>query len=362
MISTRGITPETRLFHNEPIEVYPKEVTLSDIHFWAENNRTLVTFEELVEKSHVPLGEIPLDKIVRFVASRDVHKLERLSKSIELNGVRNPLIILDDGTLLDGNRRFFACHLVRQRYERLHKPLPSALKKIPAWIIKKENLTQREELKIIAEVNFVEDLKEPWPLDARAKAVSDYYKMCIERNMSHSEAISEIVDVFSITKTRAEDYLDTLKLTDEFVLLHKTGQLKRKQILERSFVYFWEFRNKATKGASAITPASAFQDVKGVFFRFMDKSGIFSNLKQIEPFIRAHQDDELWRMIIESKGTDLDLVVSIVNERKALRRASDKIRLFTAWLSDAAIEDELSLARLKELLVLCQKIIKRRDN
>ena len=140
VISTQGLPSKRELFHNDWITVYPTELPLSKITYWPENDRTKFTFERLERVEKKKLADISFDKVMDFVTSLPLHKLDDLSRSIQSNGVRVPLIVLDDGTLLDGNRRFFASHLLRQRAQKSKLSEPEVLKHIPVWIIKTADL------------------------------------------------------------------------------------------------------------------------------------------------------------------------------------------------------------------------------
>jgi len=354
-LSTAGIDPIKKIFHNEWIDVYPSTLSFEEIHYWPENNRTLFTFERLEAKSGKKLNELTLDEITEFVATEPIHDLSKLAKSISKSGVQVPLIVRDDGKLLDGNRRYFACSWLRMQAEKNGLPFPSVLKKIPVLIIKKSDLsTPVMELKIIAEANFIPDLKVTWPLDAQARAVEAYAQTIT--NKSESEAIQELADVFGIDRPRVTELLDTLNLTKEFIEQGKTPEEKRekRRIVEGRFVYFWEFRNKGIKGRSGFEGKQELNEVKQVFFDLMDqgKDSPLKNVKQIEPLVQARRDESTWRLMRNSNGENLSLVVAIVNEKKEIRKHEDKIRLFTGWLegvSDLSPASKNLLHRLSEL-------------
>jgi len=242
-IPTPNHKAEKKRFHNEWINVYPCYLPLEAIHFWKDNNRTIFTFERLCRlKRKEKLEDIPLDDIIRFVAEQDVHKIETLADSIARNGVQVPLIIRDDGKLLDGNRRYFACHWLKMTSE---KP-PESLSKIPVQVIRKADLDKEETLerKILAEANFIPDLKIPWPLDAQARAVDEYYRQFKQRNkVDHEAAIVEVTSVFGINTQRANDLMESLALTKEFIKegASEDEKIRRRAIVEEKFVYFWEF-------------------------------------------------------------------------------------------------------------------------
>ncbi len=338
-IATDEIKPQKKLFHNEWINVYPTDLPFRKIHFWPENNRTIFTFERLCRDSGKALAELSIEEITRFVAEQDIHKLTVLAKSIERNGVQVPLIIRDDGKLLDGNRRYFACQLLVMQYRDRKKPMPETLSEIPVWVLRKAELSQTLELKILAEANFIPDLKVSWPLDAQARAVNEYYEQTLKKvEADHEAALIEVVSVFGIDKSTAVAYLDTLKITKMFIEegVDEDDCIRRRVIVEDRFLFFWEFRNKATKGRGAFNDQVELAEVRDMFFQLIDqgRDSPIKNIKQVEPLVQAKRDATAWSMLKESKGAKLSVVVSMMNEKKEVRKAEDKIRIFLAWLKD----------------------------
>jgi ParB-like chromosome segregation protein Spo0J len=337
-IETKNISPQRKLFHNEFINVYPTTLALDKIEFWRDNNRTIFTFERLEKIKKKKIEELSIEEITEFIAEQDIHKLQSLASSIGRNGVQVPMIIRDDGLLLDGNRRFFACQWLKMQAQARRKPIPDPLYAIPVQVIRAKDLTETLELKILAEANFIHDLKVAWPLDAQARAVDDYYVKVRSKGVDHETALEEVVGVFGITRQRAIDLLDTLAITKRFIELGSSldERIARRQIVEERFVYLWEFRNKAMKGRGALTSREDLEDVMNVFFDFMAKGrdSPITSLKQIEPLIQAKRDPKAWTMLVESKGGKLTAVVSAINEKKEVRKSEDRIRIFHDWLEE----------------------------
>jgi hypothetical protein len=57
-------------------------------------------------------------------------------------------------------------------------------------------------------------------------------------------------------------------------------------------------------------------------------------------------------MLKEEKGANLSVVVSIMNEKKEVRKEEDKIRIFLAWLKNAKILTTKAKAYLREVAAL----------
>lgn len=338
-IPTPDSKAQKKLFHNERINVYPTALPLDQIHFWPENNRTLFTFDRLRRIKGKELNRLSVEDITQFVAEQDIHKLQVLADSIGRNGVQVPLIIRDDGKLLDGNRRYFACQWLRMQFAARGKTSPESLSQIPVQVIRKADLKETLELKILAEANFIPDLKVAWPLDAQARAVEEYYQQFRKaKKADHEAALLEVVAVFGIPRQRAVDLLDTLELTKQFIAEGKDDddKIRRREIVEDKFVYLWEFRNKAMKGSGALNIETELVEVRNLFFQFMaqGRDNPIKNVKQVEPLVQARRDKTAWTLLKESKGSKLSVVVSMMNEKKEVRKAEDKIRVFLGWLRE----------------------------
>lgn len=358
-IATDGIKPQKKLFHNEWIDVYPISLPLSSIHYWPENNRTIFTFERLCRQAGRQLNNLSTEEIVRFVAEQDIHKLQILADSIKRNGVQVPLIIRDDGKLLDGNRRYFACYWLAMQSQERNKPMPDTMSEIPAWIIRQDDISQKLELKILAEANFIPDLKVSWPLDAQARAVNEYYEQVLKAGGDREAALIEVVGVFGIDRSRVIELLDTLRITKMFIDegIDDDDRIRRRVIVEDRFLYFWEFRNKATKGRGAYTDEVELGEVRNMFFGLIGqgRDSPIRNIKQVEPLVQAKRDETAWGMLKESRGAKLSTVVSIMNEKKEIRKGEDKIRIFLAWLKDAEDLTPKAKSYLREVAALATK-------
>jgi len=64
------------------------------------------------------------------------------------------------------------------------------------------------------------------------------------------------------------------------------------------------------------------------------KFGTYFSVKQVEPIILAKRDKVAWTLLNDSNGTKLKLVVMMMNEKKEVRQAEDKVRYFISWLKE----------------------------
>ena len=362
-IDIEGIKPEKHMFHNKPLDVYPTQINFSEIDFWPENYRTVLHFDILEAQKNKPVSKLSLEEITDFLVGRHELELTGLASSIEKNGVKVPLIILSNGVLLDGNRRYFACSYLFHGAKRKGEDIPKVLNDIPVYVIKREDVNERTRQKILAEANFVKDWKVPWSLDVKAKVINDFYHSCIREGTSKEETYKEISDVYGEDKSTVNAYIETIKLTREFVSSAPEGKRNEfRENVQNNFLYFWEFRNKALKGRGVLEPEKELPKVKKLFFKMIETERL-KNYKQVEPMIRAVRDPYAWELLISSKGSKIDMVEALMKEQKAVRSAEDKVRNFIGWLQTKADPNSFTKATfglLKKVIDECSKLISRK--
>jgi hypothetical protein len=365
-ISIDGIKPLIQLFHNEPINVYPKKLTFDQITHWTENARTLLAFR-LFERQrvleHPKSPPATLQEVTSYLAGDAELKLEPLAESIGRNGVRVPLIVTTGGVLLDGNRRYFACSLLKLQATDEKSPSPPVLQNIPVWVIRDEDIDDRKRKKILAEVNFVDDLRVRWPLSVQAKLVAEYFNQCVQEKKAPNTAYDEILDLYGVGADKAKAYVEAEKLAHDFIAAgRETGKsLELEQIVQKKFVYFWEFVNKGMAGSGKLTE-SELPKVKSLFFQAMQLKRI-KRLKQIEPLIHAVRNEFQWKELITSKCARLSAVEIWYSSEKLGQTSENKIQEFLRWLEkefDSSKAPPKSIEMLQKVVDRCGKILKDR--
>jgi hypothetical protein len=359
-IDVSGIKPRKELFHNEKVDVYPRTLKFEEIKFWPDNLRTILTFDLLKSQNNkTDINAFTLNEIVDFLKEQKIMKLPELAKSIKDNNVRVPLIICDDGRLLDGNRRYFACaYLLFTEKER-----PPLLDLIPVKIIKKSDIDEKIEYKILAEANFVSDYKIPWTLDVKARVIYEYFKKCVSKKMSEEAIYSEIKEVFSLKKSEVKAYVESIELSKEFIENPKlTGKKEKlREVVQDNFVYFWEFRNKAMFGRGALSPKD-LETVKKLFFLMM-RNDRFKNMKQVEPMIKSFNSSGDWALMIKTGGLAIDEIEINFKENRSTRSAEDKVRNFLNWLDekvDISTFSKATYGLLEKIKDSCSRILNAR--
>lgn len=325
----KGLSPKEKTFHDTAIQVYETEVNISNVTYWKENARTVFDFALLLHNKGVSsLDEIDERDIVDFLyKERKRLKLQQLAESIFHNGIKNPIVLSMDGRLLDGNRRFFACKILEKEGK-----ASQFLTKIPALLIPTDQLDPEKELKILAEANFVDDCKVPWPLDVKAKMVAEHVERLVKVGEDERKAKATVAKLYGIKLQDVKDYMDAKSLADEFIRLGKNKKetLERRDLTSAHFVYFWEFLNKAMKGRDALKEEQ-IMDAKKEFHRLLLGRQI-RNIKQIEAIARSCKvglSTMLSKVESSSQLTELEIAY---REAKAFRDKKMKAESFRMWL------------------------------
>ena len=113
----------TPFFHTKPVPMKAGYVKLTDIKLWDANERLDIHLAQFQQKhgrkpTHTELLDVMLGKMkLPGIPPGDEFEVEALARSIAVNGVQKPPILDRDGTLLDGNRRVAACHLIHNSSE-----------------------------------------------------------------------------------------------------------------------------------------------------------------------------------------------------------------------------------------------------
>lgn len=354
-IDKKNEIPKEKLFHNEKIKIYEKQVKFSQIVYWRDNLRTILAFDKIENEKRKRLDELSIEEITDFLVKRDELKLIELANSIKTNGIKTPIVLLDDNTLLDGNRRFFACSYLNMQYKQ-DPNVQKILSEIPAQVILREDITEKQKNKILAEANYVQDFKVPWSPDVKAKVIFDYYSDLKASNKAEHEIYDEIKDVYGLDKSDVNAYIESIQLSQEYIDRAGNDTDKRfkfrEQVLKK-FVYFWEFRNKSQHGRSQLN-ADELDIVKPLFFSIFENNFI-KNVSQVESIGRAYRDPYLWELLIESNGSKIDLVHAMIQEEKAIKSAEDKVRNFRRWI-DKQDPSKLSKATIALLDQLAEDI------
>ena len=155
----------TRHFNGIPIPLYRTEGDASQIKGWVENPRIDMILNRWRNARHMSAAAFPddnemLDLMLDF--DDGSFAIPELGEDVKRNGVREPIIVTWNGTLIDGNRRKFAVMWALSdrgaaTTEQLH-----LLGRLPMFVLP-EGATDLHEQSIIIQENYAESLKKEWP-------------------------------------------------------------------------------------------------------------------------------------------------------------------------------------------------------
>jgi|SRR6185312_9702630 len=206
---------EVRYFHRRRVEVWNGYVRTKSVGGWVGNVR-IDLFVDKWKRDHkaAPTNEDILDWMV--ADPNDEFDLEKLADSILKNGVRQKIVITSDGTLLDGNRRYFAALMSLREAEKINdRDALQMVSSLPAYVLSPG--CQKADLEaVLVEENFVDDCRRPWPNYIKAKRVYETYKELRESHLSKAQAVDQLVPQFGIPKGHVERFLKMMDYIQEF--------------------------------------------------------------------------------------------------------------------------------------------------
>jgi hypothetical protein len=326
--------PEVKIFHHTPLAGWTGKVDIDKVHGWAENRR-IELFRRTCQEQY---GRLPNDgEIYDFMLSDPELHIRELATSILYNGVRIPLILDADGTLLDGNRRYVAT-----RYAIQHTPdYKDQLSMMPTWVLNAD-ASAEDKRKIIVECNFIDDGKVDWPPYIRAVTVYEDYT---ENGLS----LDQLTDRYADKKGKLRTIIKVMDLIEEF-LNFKNHSEEAFRVAYTYYHWFEEAYNKIR------TKLDADPDFKEQFFEWM-MQGKFQNMKQIDHLSAIRDNEDAWTLIHSDNPDAVKAAIHIVEGEKlpSLMGGEKKVKRIISALRDLK-ESEITsmspdtLAELKETL------------
>lgn len=360
-------TPTTvsRLYHGIRVPLWQGMVRLSNVHGWADNPRLELEMKRW--KSDYADMEISQGDLYEMMKSTKSIGLKELAANIVANGLREPIVLAFDGTLLDGNRRYFA---VQFAYDNEKDPgKKELLQIIPAFVLM-ENATNRESQHILVEENFSPSLKREWP---------DYVKAQHIRRAREEKgwSVAEIAAKYGWTTTKVRDTLKIGDITDAFIT-YATGDpdseegglglsdLDAVSAAADNYQYF----NEAKKSLhNAIKEDADFAEL--LFTRIAqgypdEKNKFFNRFDEVRCAYDGYKH-AIGRPVMEggAAGGGKDLKALIQMDRSNLRkRQGDEERIleFVQFLKELSAEQmrtisDAAYGNLREALSLVQKLV-----
>jgi len=379
-IQTQPVVPPP-VFHERTVNMSGGYVKTTDLKLWGHNERLDIhvnqfrakhdrapTPEELL---HIMLGEMRLEGM----QEEDEFEIMTLARSIGANGVRKPPIIDVDGTLLDGNRRVAACHVILNDTS---GAFTSEEKKRAEYIYVWQLLdgaTNDERDKVMVSLNFESDCKKDWPEYIKARKVFEEWDamLALEPKKAGPQRQAEMKRELSKKYALGPDtgvvnrYLKMVKWAQDFEEHHinfrKNDKFAVKHASNRYFQYFDELGKGEKAGGVAYALENDETFKRQVFDLLFD--GKITNWRQVrefkhvvevpearEVFAKAHKEPN-----VEEAQEFVDHAITLANSKRATTRAlgaNTRIEVFTKWLEEVpprTLHDDVKSENLQRLLV-----------
>jgi hypothetical protein len=359
-----GIQPHavrpSPVFHEHEVAVRQGFVRTRDIQLWDQNERLDIHLNQFRRTHGRPptadeLLDIMLGQMALPGASGDQFEIRNLAQSIAVNGVRKPPILDVDGTLLDGNRRVTACHLILNSDD-FEPDEKRRAEWVQVWQLT-EHATQTDREAVIVSLNFEPDYKQDWPEYVKARKVhAEWQAMLALEPRANSIRQRDLKRQLSKKFALGPDthhvnrYIQMVELADEFEDYHVSERTRDryevKHKAERYFQYFDELgKGKGAGGVFfALNQDEAFKHlVYDLLFE-----GKFSNWNKIRDLKYVANNEEALAFLNEARNVqNIEQAQSLVDDgcsaarvARAVERSvagNKRIEVFVEWLESAPV-------------------------
>ena len=246
---------ETRYFNGIPITLYRTEGDPSKIKGWVDNPRVDMVLNRWRNANHMSVDAVPDDEeMLGLMLNYDdgSFAVRDLGEDVKRNGVREPIIVTRDGTLIDGNRRKFAVMWAISSKGGASPEQHYRLGRIPMFVLP-EGASESDRQSIIIQENYAESLKREWPQVVTNGSIYRRYQVLSNQFPSEQELdirrrVQREFPRFGVTDIR--DRINTWNLIEEFKVDYgdDSNEDDLADKINRSFQYFRQandtFRNK----------------------------------------------------------------------------------------------------------------------
>ena len=345
---------------NHVTPVYSGRVKFESIKGWTDNPRIRV----LVAKFKNTFGREPnQDDIYELMKKDEECKLKLLRDDIMSNGVRHPMWLSKDGSLLDGNRRYFA---VRYALDSLPEsdPRRSTLSTVPAYVLT-EGSNEEDEHRVVVQMNFSDDLKQPWPDLVKAMMVyEDHLKGLSEAALKtkydwNSQKVKSAIRTYGVIEEFRAYATEERNPEDPSGGGLGKSENEANEIANKHYQKF----NEAQKSYREALDTDF--DFKRAFFSLLAQDK-FQSWSQVRTAWDAYKDPNIRPVLLSTEPEATDKARILVESKKmgvvAAINNSQRIMEFVTFLNKLKLEDlsKLTPENLSELqgaLVSLNKVV-----
>jgi hypothetical protein len=299
-------------FNGVPVNMRDGFVSIERLRLWDENPRSGLHTEEFSELNN---GRSPdADELYKLVVgqiklpgsrkNQDPFELRPLARSIARKGVERPIIVTDEGTILDGNRRWAASKLVLDDHEFDTEDKERA-RWVRVWKLDPDATPDQIEAVVVA-LNFEPDLKEPWPEYVKARRVSDLYDDLCERKgerlstQGRREIRREVAKQFAVTMQEVTRYVNMVRWADDFQDYHVgLGRGHGKVRHRTNEIFQWFYEIDAGRGHEKLrTYIEADENVRAVTYDLM--FDVLDSGAQVRALHKVVPDPDAWQRVLNA--------------------------------------------------------------
>lgn len=323
-------------FHGRKIQIWDGVAKISKISGWVGNPRLDLELKRFRDSN---AGRSPSDdEILNIMTSVKEFDIKTLADDIRDNGVRQPVIVSNDGRLLDGNRRYFASrYLISKTPE--NDPNLSDYQKIPVWVLQRPN--QDDEHRILVQENFYSSLKVEW---------GDYVKATyVYNDLNDGLSVIALKQKYGWPSAKVNETKKIMGLIDEFKNFATTDEgedgLGLEELeAERIAAEKYQFFNEAQK--SFYGALEKDYEFKMQFFRWLCK-GTFASFQEVRIAHEAWSNDRAKKELMSGDTGSAKKAKAILDYRRLMHdrteKAEDNIEDFIKFLEGLTAHQITSL-------------------
>ena len=351
-----------RLYNGRRINVWEGKAKVTSVKGWVDNPR--IELEKKQYLSLVGVHELTQEEIFNLMKNDPEVKLKELRDDILNNGLREPLALAFDGTLLDGNRRFFA---MRYALDGMPKTDPNRqdFESVNVYVLS-EDASEEDKQNVLVEENFSASLKIEWPAYVKAARV-------IQASTSGLD-LDDISKRFNWPKAKIKEAIRIHEIIGEFMIFAQTpvdledvaggGLGLSEQAAETVVAKQYQYFNEAQK--SFFDALKTDLDFKLQFFKWIMQEK-FSSFPEVRIAHKAWQDPEAKKALLKLEPAAAKSAKAILDYNSMIVGSSEaaigRIESFAKFLKTMTATDlkmipEASRVQLEEALVLVVRLSK----
>ena len=326
---------ETRHFNGIPVPLYRTEGDASQIKGWVENPRVDLILKRWRNARHISVDAFPDDEeMLKLMLDHDdgTFEIQDLGEDVKRNGVREPIIVTWDGTLIDGNRRKFAVMWALSCKGGATNEQHHLLGRIPMFVLP-EGAPEDHRQSIIIQENYAASLKREWSNVVTNGRIYQKYQELLnqfpnEREVAIRQRVRREFPRFKTTEIR--DRINTWNLIEEFRAdyVDEDNEDELEAEINRSFQYFRQandtFRNKNVFSEP---------EFKQLLFRGIQQK-LFPSFASVRRLEEIYRNPRATEVFLEGEGlsgtgirSNFDRATAVANHDVATRNLTLERRL-----------------------------------